>query len=368
MQYQARLPILIFASVPPPVHGQNVMVAGMLEALGKDPRFEVFHVDPGLSRRTEQVGRPEVGKVFRLLRACSRAILLRLRKGPLLFYYIPSPARGTPLVRDLLVMLLCRPFFSRRVFHWHAVGLGWWARRRQSRFLGWITRRLLGRAELSIVLGPEVLEDAASLKPRRVIVVPNGIPDPCPDFRPRHGGKHTPFEVLFLGTGSHDKGLFRAIAAIKAANSRRPGAFRLTFAGDFATARIEEEFRAAEDGSGGALRCAGFVSGAAKADLLAGSDLLCFPTSYAHEGQPLVLLEAMAFDLPIVTSRWRTIPSMLPSGHAWTVDLSNPSELVEALLAAADAPPPMGALRGHFLQHFTHERHLQRLTEALLSP
>jgi len=37
--------ILVFAHVPPPHHGQSVMVQIMLEGLRADPRFEVHHVD-----------------------------------------------------------------------------------------------------------------------------------------------------------------------------------------------------------------------------------------------------------------------------------------------------------------------------------
>jgi hypothetical protein len=43
--------ILFFAHVPPPHHGQSVMVKIMLEGLRADPRFKVHHVDarPGVN-------------------------------------------------------------------------------------------------------------------------------------------------------------------------------------------------------------------------------------------------------------------------------------------------------------------------------
>jgi hypothetical protein len=37
--------ILVFAHVPPPHHGQSVMVQVLLDGLREDERFEVHHVD-----------------------------------------------------------------------------------------------------------------------------------------------------------------------------------------------------------------------------------------------------------------------------------------------------------------------------------
>jgi len=48
--------ILVFAHVPPPHHGQSVMVQVLLEGLSADPRFEVHHVGARVSDDTEDVG------------------------------------------------------------------------------------------------------------------------------------------------------------------------------------------------------------------------------------------------------------------------------------------------------------------------
>ena len=43
------------------------------------------------------------------------------------------------------------------------------------------------------------------------------------------------------------------------------------------------------------------------------ADLFCFPTFYQNENQPVNLIEAMAFGLPVVTTRWRTRSAKLDS-------------------------------------------------------
>jgi glycosyltransferase involved in cell wall biosynthesis len=110
---------------------------------------------------------------------------------------------------------------------------------------------------------------------------------------------------------------------------------------------------------------AGFADDTKKNALLASSDVFCFPTTHPHEGQPLSLIEALAHDLPIITTRWRAIPGMLPTGHVWFVDPARPDQIADALIASRHAAVRNGARRKHFLAHFTRDRHLTDLSAAL---
>jgi len=62
------------------------------------------------------------------------------------------------------------------------------------------------------------------------------------------------------------------------------------------------------------------------------ADLFCFPTRYIGENQPVNLIEAMAFGLPIVTTRWRSLPEMLPPNYPGLVDSQSPEQIAAALL------------------------------------
>jgi glycosyltransferase involved in cell wall biosynthesis len=376
--------ILVFAGTPPPIHGQNVMVAALIEGLRKDSRFQVVHIDPRLSRSNDEVGQKSFGKLMRLAWACARALAARLREGPMVLYYVPAPGKKTPVVRDWIVLLICRCFFQKIVLHWHAVGLGAWTTAQPGTFTSYFTHRALDQADLAIVLAPELADDAKIFRPRKVAVVPNGIPDPVTSelapklvVKPQH-------DVLFLGLGSEAKGLFVSVEAVRLANTFSSQRFRFTFAGSFASPEDEQRFVKLMQSAGDWIRRVGVVSGLAKATLLRESDVLSFPTQYPHEGQPLVLIEALAFDLPIVTTRWRSIPGMLPKEHIAFVDPANLDEMANAIYAAcqrrnestdtgwdgemvsgkkAEGP---GALRAHFLAHFTLEKHLEAMKRALL--
>jgi len=283
------------------------------------------------------------------------------------FYYVPAPGKRTALYRDWFVLLMCRPFFTGLVLHWHAVGLGEWLAQRAVAPERWATRLLLGRASLALVLAPELAEDARSLSPRHFAVVPNGVPDPGVTPRRRRSAS-APREVVFLGLGSRTKGLLDTLEAVVLADARDRGRFHLTVAGGFENATVERLYRiAAAKLSPGLVTHAGTIDDTCKHALLTEADVFCFPTYYPHEGQPLTILEALAHDLPIITTRWRAIPGMLPTTNVWYVEPGRPDQIAEALVAATNAAKPDGAMRRHYLARYTPEHHLVELKAALLS-
>lgn len=357
--------LLILAQTPPPLHGQSFMVQTLIEglpALG----IEVRHVPLALSRDHADIGRWRPGKIFSALRAGLAARRLARHEACDALYYVPAPGKRGALWRDFAVLGLARRACPRLVLHWHAVGLGEWLGQHATDAERRLARRRLGRADLALVLDDTLAADAEALEPRRTAVVPNGLPDPGPpSARARAAG--APCEVLFLGLGSRAKGLRDTVEAIAQLQARAPGAWRLTFAGGFATSEDAQHFHRHAAAMGGAMRHAGFVDEARKRALFAAADIFCFPTVYPHEGQPLTLIEALAHDVTIVTTRWRAIPAMLPAEHVWFTEPGQPAKLADTLRDARDAGPAQGSLRQHFLRHFTRERHLAALTSALLS-
>ncbi len=379
--FQAEMQLLVFAHTPPPVHGQSLMVQTLVEHLpAAAPELKLYHVNPRLSHDAADIGRWRPAKLFALLTACLRALALRLRHGPMAFYYVPAPGKRSALYRDFIVLLCCRPLFQTLVLHWHAVGLGEWLHTHATSPERWLAQRLLGRADLAIVLAPELAEDAQRLAARRTAVVPNGLPPPPAanfelrtsnfELRTRNPelGTSRCTRVLYLGLCSHEKGVFDTLTALAIANRRVPGGFHLTVAGGFASVSDQHAFFAQVLALGrDHVRHVGIANDAEKHALFAAADVFCFPTSYPHEGQPLALIEALAHDVPIVTTRWRAIPSMLPaaSEHVHFVDPGRPDQIADALVALSHTAPPAGALRAHHLAHFTRGHHLAALAAAL---
>jgi glycosyltransferase involved in cell wall biosynthesis len=389
--------VVVFAHTPPPHHGQSAMVQLMLDLLQPAPAaatgpLRLFHVNARVSHDIAEVGDFRPGKIATLLAHCRQALRLRREHGARSFYYVPAPPARTPLWRDWLVMALCRPFFPRLIFHWHAGGLSEWLERRASAPERWLTRCLLGRHDLSIVLRPFHRRDAEYLAAREIRVIPNGLPDPCPDFATallperraaaaarqqalRAGPSGTPHvaRVLYLSLLRREKGLFDALEAVVLANARlrQTGLrFELIVAGDFASPAVRAEFEArvqAPDlvGPPPVVRAVGFVTGAAKDRLWREADCLCFPTRLP-EGFPVTLAEAMAYGLPVVTSDCCGLPEILPPGWPGVFATGNAADLAARLLewAERDYHPD---LREWYLAHYTAERFAKQMRDALLA-
>lgn len=378
--------LLVFAHVPPPHHGQSQMVQYLVDGFRARPDLgiDVVHVDARLSGDLQDVGSARGGKVFQLLKYCGQALSARFRSGVRTLYYIPSPPKRTPLIRDWMVFLLLRPWFRDVVFHWEAAGLGEWLESQARPWERWLSRRLLGKPSLSVVLAETNRRDAKVLSSRQTRVVHNALKDPCPDFDRTLGPRRRAriqelretggdVRVLFLALCSRDKGLFDAMEAVARANAsaaaRTSGCtlrFRLTVAGAFPDPDLEREFRewCAQPGRAGMVTHAGFLSGADKDAVWRAADVFLFPTYYANEGQPVSLIEAMAYGVPAVTTRWRGIPEMLPSGYAGLVEPRDSTAQSEALLAVALGEGGF-ELRREYERRFTLDRYLEGMASAI---
>jgi glycosyltransferase involved in cell wall biosynthesis len=406
--------LLVFAHTPPPHHGQSFMVQLMLAGFGGDCRkrhnratgggpkggfgIECYHVNARLSKKLEDIGDLRLGKFMLLLGYCAQAIWCRFRYGVTNFYYIPAPGKRSALYRDWVVMLICRPFFKRVILHWHAAGLAKWLEIVMTMRSRSLTYRLMKKVDLSIVLSKYNRADAEKIFSQQVRVVSNGIPDPCPGFAAEvlptrkarfaarkkllsgatldaadlrdTGGEPQRVKVLYLAHCTREKGLFDTLSGVALANQRlrnqeAPISLRLQVTGGFVSPSDKAEFerRMAEPALAEMVQYFGFVSGEQKNRLLREADLFCFPTYYENENQPVNLIEAMAFGLPILTTRWRSLPELFPANYAGLVNIRSAEQIAGGLLALLDGESGEG-FRDIFLRNFTLERHLSGLAEA----
>jgi len=374
------------------------MVQLMLEGFGgdlrkgakADPKYGIacYHVDCRLSTGMEDIGAMRFGKIFRLAGYCLEAIWCRFRHGVTKFYYIPAPGKRAAVYRDWLVLLLCRPFFDQFILHWHAAGLGDWLAGNGNRLERWLTARLFEGADLSMALATVGMRDGLWFLSRRVEIVPNGIPDPCPDFASRllprrrarlearrcwlrgetpAEGEEPVYRLLFLAHCTRDKGVFDALEGVALYNASQPRLrAHLTVAGAFLDEAEEREFREriARPDLASCVTYVGFVGGEEKTRLFEECDSLCFPTYYHAESFGLVILEAMACGMAPITTRWRAIPELLPEGYPGFVPPQAPEKVAEMLhtLPSLDLSEMM---RDAYLQRFTIPKHLEVLAEAI---
>jgi glycosyltransferase involved in cell wall biosynthesis len=408
--------LLVLAHTPPPFHGQSYMVRILLDCFPSPSASTVavqcVHVDFRLSSSVDDIGQRPWTKLRLVLRYAAEAVFKRFRYRADTLFYIPAPALPHAIYRDWLVMLLCRPFFRQTVFWWQAAGLGAWLEHQAKPWQRRLTRLLLGRPSLSVVMGTETEHDAHALGSRQVVVVPNTIPDPCPDdadqvveAKVQHreslvraiennatgSASEAPtglFRLLFISLCYREKGLFDAMEAValinrQLASRNSPVRVQLDVAGRFYLPSEQSEFeerirkpdlqRAVAPHNANlevsqhvmpAVVYHGFAGGDAKNRLFRECDCLIFPTYYAAESFGLVILEAMAHGMDIIATRWRNIPELLPADYPGLVEPRDPPGLA-ATIDLFLRQQHGAQLRRHFEDHH-HLRHFQQRMEKAL--
>ena len=116
-----RIKLLVIGQTPPPHGGQALMIESLVNARMDD--IEIFHVRMSFSSSFQTVGRFGLGKLFHLFGLVTKVLYLRTKQRiPNLYYPVASPNLN-PILRDLVVLALIRPFFARTIFHFHAAGV-----------------------------------------------------------------------------------------------------------------------------------------------------------------------------------------------------------------------------------------------------
>ncbi len=241
-----------------------------------------------------------------------------------------------------------------------------------------------------MTLAKSLSSDAVYFRSKRIIVTPNGIVDPCPDFeesvRPRRVARLTrrreiserkialaeereKYLVVFLAHCTREKGLFDTLHAIALANEQLdaqavPLRMHLTVAGAFLNESERLEFDSWQNAHRDEVDYVGFLDAEAKAKLLRESDCLCFPTFYSAEAQPVSIIEAMAFGLTIVTTAWRGIPELLPENYPFAISGRDPSLLALALVESMRSDLS-AELRNCYCERLTEKCYLENLHQAL---
>jgi glycosyltransferase involved in cell wall biosynthesis len=95
----------------------------------------------------------------------------------------------------------------------------------------------------------------------------------------------------------------------------------------------DETLAAIEDRHASRIQFLGLVTGKQKEELFLNTDIFVLPTYYPFEGQPTVIIEAMAAGCPVISTKHAAIPETVIDGQTGILIPSrNPQALAEAIL------------------------------------
>lgn len=299
-------------AVPPPVTGASVMTQILLQSADIGSRFRLTHINTVFADSVADLKHFSLKKIIRFATYLWKELRCLVTVKPDLLVCALSTNRNAVL-KQLQFYLTARSLRCSVLWYCHDNDLGEFAGSQGT--IGTVTRFMIVKSRGVIMVGEGPKSGLLMAVPQaKVYPVANGVPAPR-GVRPAWSSK-TPPTILFLSNLLPEKGFLEVIRAAPIVRESIPDV-RFQIAGSWAVdgdKRLAIERELIRSNTGADVSILGPLYGERKAEALANASLLAFPTYYQNEACPLVVLEAMAWGLPIVTTAAGDLGSIVLDG------------------------------------------------------
>lgn len=353
--------ILFFLPLPPPVHGAALRNQSLVDSKVLQNAFDIRVIPFNFATRVDDIGKASMLKLLKFGRRCIDIVSEMRSFKPELVYFNFS-VYGTSLFRDFIFALLFKCFDTRIIYQLRTQGVN--AQATSSSFKRWIFKTTFRNGHV-MCISEFLATDVKSVYFRSPIIVNNGIKDEFVEMTERKS--EGPPRLLFLSNLSESKGVLDFISALSIL--KKDGIqFRASLAGqpqDLTVNGIAEVI--AREGLSSELTLLGPTYGLEKLKLFREADIFVFPTHF--EAFPGVVLEAMQFKLPVVSTFEGAIPEIIDDGKTgFLVPKQSPVELEEKILQLILHPEMRMSLgsagREKFLANYTLPLFEKRMKSA----
>lgn len=330
--------ILLVASRPPPIAGQSLATEILVRALEKE---RIPHQVVDLSSELTKMGAMSVFRRLARVAVLPFAVLKaarKLKKSKIVFY-LQLGLSPYGMVRDLPLLALARWRAWPTVLHVHG------ERFAQSlatapKLVSGATRRNVARAARVILLSPRLADGFKEIAAvDRLVFIANGVDRSLAMEGARITPRKAPgsgLRVLYVGHLIPAKGYEAVLEAARMSHVQKlPHRFVLAGEETGATRVFPLAFARAHGLDN--LEYIGPVSNGTKYNAFLDADILVLPS--LSEGQPLVILEAFHFALPVIASYTGGIPDIVQDGiNGLLIRPGSGEELLEAIERIATTP------------------------------
>jgi glycosyltransferase involved in cell wall biosynthesis len=359
--------LLVIGQTPPPYVGQMLSIESLVRAQYQD--IEIYHTRMNYSQTTSQIGKVSLRKLFHLLRVIVESSY-KIIKHRIDVVYYPPGADTVPLLRDIATLLVIRRFRRKLILAFHASGVC----ERVSSWKGirlWLFKKAFLSPDAAVQKSSLNPPDGEFVEARAIYTVPNGVADQFERFRDRKVINFVPV-ILYVGMIREDKGIEVLIEAVRLLRERGLK-FQVRIIGEFSSEEYGQKLyrEVRNKGLSHSVEFCGQKVGDDKWAQFHRADIFCFPTHYRNESFGVVLIEAMMFELPVVSTAWRGVPGIVEEGVTGfltkTRDAAALSNSLQRLLGDEELRKRMGrAGRARYLKHFTLAAYRERTREVVL--
>lgn len=377
------LKILIIGSLPPPYHGTSIYLKKLRDLLANEKDLKIFSIDTSDKRNDlTKLGKFDLHNVIAGLRSLFQLLYYLLFKKPNIVY-IPISQNKWAYFRDGLFILASSLLGAKVLIHLHGSYFLEFYKKSNKLYKKFIDLTMKN-VDGAIVLGEKLKYIFEHWLPKeKVFVLPNFVEPPRNlenasdlDINKRENT----VRITYLGNLSESKGLFDLLEAVKIIKNRHINIeFIVNIAGLFRTdpftglsgEKHREKFNDYVKSLNGLINYLGQITNEReKYNLLMQSDIFVFPSW--HEGQPLVILEAMACGLPIISTKDVGVidETVIDGTNGILVEKRNVEQLANAILKLVldkDLRVRMGkeSLR-RFNDLYTPEKHIEQFRKIIM--
>ena len=365
--------LIVIGPTPPPYHGGAVMTQRLLAAL-RERGLLAAHLDTRDQRTLASIGRFDARNVWLGLKHSWQFAVL-LARNPGAGVHVPISQGRWGFVRDAVILLTARLAGRRRIVHLHGGYFRTFYRDSGGPMQALIRLALAGVEQAWVLTdGLRTMFDGI-VPDERIRVVANSVADPQPSSSAasaddgREGDAARPLQILYFANLYPGKGWDELICAAERLREREsPPPLWIRVAGEVPETIRRSLLQRAErlTASGLRVEVLGITAGAAKLAEFRSADVFVYPSSYRYEGQPLVLLEAMAAGLPIITCATAGIPDTVVDGASAVMIAPGDIDGLAGALERAALDPELrrrlgAAARRRYLARHTPERFADRV-------
>lgn len=357
--------ILFILHLPPPVHGSSMVGQYITESKVINNAFDAKFINLSTSLYLDEIGKNSVVKIARYVKIIFKT-LIALISFKSKKVYLSITAKGVGFYKDLPLALLVKLFRKKLVLHYHNKGVVNY----QDRLIDHLFYKILFKNSKVILLSEKLYEDISKYVDKDdVYYCPNGIPVVEYSNNNRPMQNIIP-QLLYLSNLIESKGVYVLLEAL-ALLINEGVVFHCNLVGGEADISSKQLNKKISDlNLDEYVTYLGKMYGDEKNDILKSSDIFVFPTFYPNECFPLVLLEAMQFNLPIISTNEGGIPDIVRNGiTGFLVDKQSSKQLGEKIKYLIENPTNASLMgkQGYedFVKNYTLEVFEKKLVNIL---
>lgn len=326
--------ILFIMHMPPPVHGAAMVGQNIHDSKLINESFECRYINPSASTNVAEVGKFSLNKLFFLIKLVIKICFTIRKWKPNICYYTPT-ADGIGIYRDAFTIKCMRLAGAKKIIlHMHNKGVEPFSKKPLSR----VAYKTIFTGNKVILLAKELKTDIKKfVKNDQIVYCPNGMPETISESQLRQilqqrVSVQKKAKILYLSNMIIEKGIYVLLEACKQLKEQGL-TFECDYVGNWGDVTSEKFSRNIQEcGLEEFVKVHGPKYGKDKIPYLEVANIFVFPTYYHGETFGLVLLEAMEYAIPCISTFEGGIPSIITNNeNGLLVHQKNAKELSEKI-------------------------------------